>query len=135
MRRCVCLILLLLFSCAEEPDAGDVKKALELRYRWFGEIADLRITSMVPIDGDTYFAQIKFGIRFSRDLEEMERELLERMRRGNLYRDLSLLTVVVSLNEMVQRCGRLNIRRGRTCYLTANVELVNVRGTWSVRFR
>ncbi len=131
----VLFLLLLLLSCAKEPTAGDIEKALAPKYRWFGDITEVRITSLVKLDEDTYFAQITYGVRFSRDLEEMEEELLGKLRKGTLYRDLSLLTLIVSLNEMVRKCGRLNIRKGKTCYLSGNVELVNVRGSWTVRFR
>jgi len=76
-----------------------------------------------------------YGVRFSRDLEEMEKELLGKLKEGRLYRNLGLLTLMVSLNEMVKRCGRHSIRKGNTCYLSENVELVNIRGSWTVRFR
>ncbi len=135
MVRWLIPLILLTLSCSEKPDADDIESALELRYRWFGDVVDVRVMSLVKVNEESYFAQVKYGVRFRKDLEEMERELLRKLEEEGLYRSLGLLAGIVTLNELVQKCGRITIRRGQTCYLSASVELVNVRGSWTMRFR
>ncbi|WP_457600761.1 hypothetical protein [Hydrogenivirga sp.] len=127
------LLLFLVASCTNGPSVRDIERELEARYRFFGEIEDVRIVSMVKIDENTYFAQVKYGIRFKKDIGELEREINEKLRKANIYKNLSLFVNILALNELVQRCGRHYIEKGRTCYLTENLKLVNVRGNWIVQ--
>jgi hypothetical protein len=128
------LLLLFLFSCSQEPSVRDIEKALDWRYRWFGDVIDVRVVSMVKLDESTYFAQITYGVKFKRGIDEIEKEINEKLKGADLYKNLPLFVNVVTLNELVRSCGRLRIERGRVCYLTRNVELKNIRGEWVVRF-
>jgi len=128
-------LIALVLACSEEPSEADIRKALSERYRWFGEVRDVRVISLVKLREEAYFAQIKFGIRFNRDLEEMERELLKKISGGGMHSGMGVLIGVVTLRELIQRCGRSTIVKGRTCYLSTNAELVNIRGSWTLRFR
>ncbi len=99
------------------------------------DVEDVRILSMVRVREDLYFAQVKYGVRFKKGIDELEREISERLRGADIYRNLSLFANVVILNDLVRKCTRAYMEKGRTCYVTENLELVKVRESWIVRFR
>ena len=133
MIRILLVALLFAFSCSEEPSVRDIEKSLESRYRLFGDIEEVRILNMVKLDSNTYFAQIKYGIRFKKSLSEIEKEMNEKLKDADLYRNLSLFVNIVALNELVRKCGRAYIERKRVCYITESVKLVRVKGSWIVQ--
>ena len=133
MIRILLVALLFIFSCSDKPSARDIEKSLDARYRFFGDVEDVRILSMVKLDEKTYFAQIKYGVRFKKSIGELEREVSEQLRGANIYRNLSLFLNILVLNEVVKRCGRAYVERGRICYITESVKVVKVKGSWIVR--
>ncbi len=128
------ILTLLAFSCAEEPSVKDIEKALLSRYRWLADVKDIRVTTMVKVKEDLYFAQVKFALHFKKNIEEVEKEITQQIKSGNLYKDMRLLANAVLLKDTVNRCGRHKINRESVCYLSENVEIVNIRGSWVVKF-
>ena len=127
------LSLIFIFSCEDRPSPRDIERELDARYRFFGDVEDVRILSMVRLDEDTYFAQVTYGVRFKKSLDELEREISEKLRKADVYRNLSLFVNIVALNELVSKCGRLYIEKGRVCYITESLKIVNVRGSWVIQ--
>jgi len=129
------VLLLLILSCSNQPSPGDIKKALDARYRLFGKVEDVRILNMIKLDEDTYFAQVKYGIRFKKSLSEFEKELREQLKGADIYRNLALFANIVALNELVRKCGGIRIEKGATCYITESMKLVKIKGSWVVKYR
>ncbi len=133
MIRILLVALLFIFSCSDKPSARDIEKSLDARYRFFGDVEDVRILSMVKLDEKTYFAQIKYGVRFKKDIDEIEKEVSDALRDADIYKNLSLFVNIVALNELVSKCGRAYVEKGRVCYITESVKIVNVKGSWIVQ--
>ncbi len=127
------LSLVFIFACENKPSSRDIERELEARYRFFGDVEDVRILNMVRLDENTYFAQVKYGVRFKKSIDELEKEISEKLRRADVYRNLSLFVNIVALNELVSKCGRLYIERGRVCYITESIKIVNIRGSWVIQ--
>ncbi|WP_121009001.1 hypothetical protein [Hydrogenivirga caldilitoris] len=124
---------LLLVSCDSKPSVKSIEKELEGKYRFFGDVEDVRILSMVKVKEDTYFVQVTYGIKFKRSIGELEKDISEKLKDANLYKSLSLFVNIVALNELVNRCGRIYIEKGRTCYLTDSFRLVRIKGSWVIQ--
>lgn len=125
--------LFLTLSCGEEPPVSAIEKFLEGRYGLFAEVEEVRVLTTVKIDENTYFAQVKYGLRFKRNLWEIEKEIRERLKLADLYKNPTPFVSAVVLNELIRRCGRAYIERGRTCYMTESLKLTKIRGEWVVR--
>lgn len=136
MVKLILLIIgLLILSCSNRPSPRDIEKALEARYRFFGDVEDVRILNMIKLSEDTYFAQVKYGIKFKKDLWELEKEVKEKLKGADIYRSLALFVNIVVLNELVSRCGGVRIEKGATCYITESVKLVKIKGSWVIKSR
>ncbi len=131
----IVFLFLLLISCSREPGSEAIRDALSSRYRWFGEVVDVRIMNVVKIDEDTYFAQVKYGIRFKKGINEIEKEVNEKLRGADIYRNLSLFVNILVLNDLIRRCGIAYMEKGRVCYLTETVKLEKVKGSWIIKYR
>ncbi len=129
IRKLLPFLFLLLLSCESRPQIKDVKNALEGRYRWFGDVIDVRLINMIKIDDETYVAQIKYGIRFRENLSWFERELKKELGKEKDLKNLKLFLKIFMLNDLLRKCGL--IEKGRVCYMTATVKFKKVRLGWA----
>lgn len=125
--------LFLTLSCGEEPPVSAIEGFLEGRYGLFAKVENVRVLTTVKIDENTYFAQVKYGLRFKRNLPEIEKEIRERLKLADLYKNPAPFVSAVVLNELIRRCGGAYIERGKTCYMTDSLKLTRIRGEWVVR--
>lgn len=133
MIRILLVVLLFVFSCSEKPSVRDIEKGLESRYRLFSDVEDVKVLNMVKLDENTYFAQIEYGIRLKKSLSEIEKELSNKLKNADIYRNMSLFVNILALNYLVSRCGMAYLEEKRVCYITESVKLVRIKGSWIVQ--
>jgi len=134
MIRVLFIVLAFLsYSCSEKPPREAIKGFLEGKYRLFAEVVDVRILTMVRMRENTYSAQVKYGLRFKKSLQEIDRDITEKLRDAELSRNPAPFVTALVLKELIRKCGKASIERGRTCYITERLELKKIRGEWAVK--